>query len=27
VITEKKESPADAKEWDGRIDKLQFLER
>ena len=27
VITEKKESPADAKEWDGRTDKLQYLER
>jgi len=27
VITEKKDSPADAKEWDGRNGKLEFLER
>jgi len=27
VITEKKESPDDAKEWDGRTGKLEFLER
>ncbi len=27
VITEQKESPADAEEWDGKPDKLQYLER
>ena len=27
VITEMKEPPADAKEWDGVKDKLQYLER
>jgi ferredoxin len=27
VITEMKEVPADAKEWDGVKDKLQYLER
>jgi ferredoxin len=27
VITEKKEAPADAKEWDGKPDKLKVLER
>ena len=27
VITEKKDAPADAKEWDGRPGKLEFLER
>jgi len=27
VITEMKEAPADAKEWDGKPDKLQYLER
>ena len=27
VITEIKEPPADAKEWDGIKDKLQFLEK
>ena len=27
VITEKKDAPADAKEWDGRPGKLGFLER
>ncbi len=27
VITEKGEPPADAKEWDGVKDKLQYLER
>jgi len=27
VITEKKDSPAEAKEWDGRTGKLEFLER
>ena len=27
VIVEKKDAPADAKEWDGRPDKLNFLER
>jgi ferredoxin len=27
VITEKKDAPADAKEWDGRTGKLQYLER
>ena len=27
VITEKKDAPADAKEWDGRTGKLEFLER
>jgi len=26
VITEIKDPPADAKEWDGKKDKLQFLE-
>jgi ferredoxin len=27
VLTEKIESPADAKDWDGVKDKLQYLER
>src|SRR5258708_1425501 len=27
VITEMKEPPADAKEWDGKPDKLKLLER
>ena len=27
VITEMKEAPADAKEWEGKPDKLQYLER
>jgi len=27
VITEMKEHPADAEEWDGVEDKLQYLER
>ncbi|MDX1454294.1 MAG: ferredoxin family protein [Gammaproteobacteria bacterium] len=27
VITEQKEPPADAEEWDGKPDKLQYLER
>jgi ferredoxin len=27
VITEKKDSPADAKEWDGKPGKLALLER
>lgn len=27
VITEKKEPPEDAKEWDGVQDKLQYLDR
>jgi ferredoxin len=27
VITEKKEAPADAKEWEGKPDKLRLLER
>ena len=27
VITEKKEAPADAKDWDGKPDKLKHLER
>ncbi len=27
VITERKEPPADAKEWDGVADKLKLLER
>ena len=27
VITEKKESPEDAKDWDGREGKLEFLKR
>jgi ferredoxin len=27
VITEKKDPPADAKEWEGVADKLQYLER
>ncbi|MDQ1310532.1 MAG: ferredoxin, partial [Pseudomonadota bacterium] len=27
VITEKKDAPADAKEWDGRQGKIDFLER
>ena len=27
VITEKKDAPADAKEWDGQPDKLPLLER
>ena len=27
VITEKKDAPADAEEWDGKPDKLQYLER
>ena len=27
VITERKDGPADAREWEGKPDKLQFLER
>src|SRR5439155_1261747 len=27
VITEKKDAPADAKEWEGKPDKLKLLER
>ncbi|MDZ4263068.1 MAG: ferredoxin FdxA [Pseudomonadota bacterium] len=27
VVTEKQDAPADAAEWDGVPDKLQFLER
>jgi ferredoxin len=27
VITEQKAAPADAKEWEGKTDKLQYLER
>ena len=27
VITEKKDAPADAKEWDGKPDKLKLLEK
>jgi ferredoxin len=27
VITEQKDPPPDAKEWDGKPDKLQYLER
>ncbi len=27
VITEMKEAPADAEQWDGTPDKLQYLER
>ncbi|HEX6613816.1 MAG TPA: DUF3470 domain-containing protein, partial [Rhodanobacteraceae bacterium] len=27
VLTERKEAPPDAKEWDGKPDKLPFLER
>jgi ferredoxin len=27
VITEKKDMPEDAKEWDGKPDKLKLLER
>jgi len=27
VITEKKPAPVDAKDWDGRPDKLPLLER
>ncbi len=27
VITEMKPAPADAEEWDGKPDKLQYLER
>jgi ferredoxin len=27
VITEKKDAPEDAKEWDGRAGKLSYLER
>ncbi len=27
VITEMKDSPPDAKEWEGKKDKLQYLER
>ena len=27
VITEKKDAPADAKEWEGKSDKLALLER
>jgi len=27
VITEKKDAPADAKEWEGKPDKLALLER
>jgi len=26
-ITEMKESPADAEEWDGKPNKIQYLER
>ena len=27
VLTERKDAPADAKEWDGKTDKLKLLER
>jgi len=27
VITEKGDAPPDAEEWDGKPDKLQYLER
>jgi len=27
VLTEKREAPADAKDWDGKPDKLKLLER
>jgi ferredoxin len=27
VITEKKDPPADAKQWEGKPDKLKLLER
>lgn len=27
VLTEKKDAPPDADEWDGKPDKLQYLER
>ena len=27
VITEKKDAPADAKEWEGKPDKLKLLEK
>ncbi len=27
VITEQKDAPDDAEEWDGKTDKLQYLER
>ena len=27
VITEKKDAPADAKDWDGRAGKLSYLEK
>jgi len=27
VITEKKDAPEDAQEWDGKPDKLQYLEK
>ncbi len=27
VITEKKDAPPDADEWDGKPDKMQYLER
>ena len=27
VLTERKDAPADAKEWDGKPDKLPLLER
>jgi ferredoxin len=27
VLTEKKPAPDDAEEWDGKTDKLQYLER
>ncbi len=27
VITEKKDAPEDAKEWDGKPDKIKLLEK
>jgi ferredoxin len=27
VITERKDAPADAKEWEGKPDKINLLER
>jgi len=27
VLTERKDAPADAKDWDGKPDKLPLLER
>lgn len=27
VLTERREAPEDAEEWDGKTDKLQYLER